>query len=203
MVYARLLFELAGALEEVECVQVVAHITGRKKELPVVSPAFACGLIHLGVFDNLILAVLDADDADRFGWRSLEARLVPHVGSRLRHRAHEDRVGDLHQRIVDTIDVHKLNSALYHVVEDTSLADGAVEAAVTVRSSRKSRFRLEDHLTLGREARDDVLLKDKNIIRVETEVIIVFQKSDCVGFGRPGGHDIPRDSTLASSLCLP
>ena len=54
MVYTGFLFEFAGSLEKVCCVEVVAHVASRKEELSIFTLTCARHIVHLRVLNHLI-----------------------------------------------------------------------------------------------------------------------------------------------------
>ena len=93
---------------------------------------------------SLVLSIHEARDADGLLGESLGHDLVGALGLLADAVAGEDGVAHAHQDVVHAVQLHELHAALAHVGEDAVVAEGAVQAAVSVwRPEAKCRQALE------------------------------------------------------------
>jgi hypothetical protein len=81
------------------------------------------------------VAVHFADHSDGFGGECLLDDLGGAVGTFAQAITDKRRVGHFDQNVVHAVDVHVLDAALVHVVQDAPVAQGTVKPTVAICST--------------------------------------------------------------------
>ncbi|KAH6609319.1 hypothetical protein Trco_002665 [Trichoderma cornu-damae] len=189
------------ALQEAERVVVVDDVGRAELEQMGMAGVASLGslLVDLGVLDNVGLAVLAENQADRLGGVALPHNLGGNVDVEGGREADEDGVGNLDQAVVDAVGVDVLDAALAHVVQDAGDDEGLVDAAVAVGGDGHLALALQEDLALVGDARQDALLEDLDIVLVEPEEVVVGEEVLGGPASRTAGHDIPGDHDLGDA----
>lgn len=157
---------------------------------------FGGGGVDLRVLDNVGLAILQDDEADGLGRVAFTDDLGGKVHVLGSGEANEDGIRNFDETVVDAIGVNMVDIAGFDVGEDGRGNKGLIDAAIAIRGDGDSGPRLEDDLAFVGDARENTLFEKNNILRFETEVVVLLKEFLRGTAGGTRGHDVPRHHCL-------
>ncbi len=116
--------------------------------------------------------------------------------------ANKDGVGHLDQDVVDAVDVRVADPAAMHVGEHPSRDKGLIQPAVAVGGAEKRAFGLKNEFSLKRERRDQALLEEEHVGRIQAKVRVRGEKVARGFKSCARRHDVPRDDDIALARFL-